>query len=112
MFKLPAYSVYIKINSDNQIVGITSSAFLKDPTGWIKIDEGYGLKYQLAQTRYLDQPIKKPGGAYNYKWENESIIEIPEEEKVSPMENVITQLDRVEAQMTYMAMMTDTLLEG
>lgn len=111
MFKLPAYSVYIKINSNNQIVGITSSAFLKDPAGWIKIDEGHGLKYQLAQTRYLDKPIKNPGRAFNYKWENESIIEIPEEEKVSPMKNIITQLDRVEAQMTYMAMMTDTLLE-
>ena len=36
------YKVYIKINSNNRIIAVNSSAFLIDLTDWIEIDEGSG----------------------------------------------------------------------
>lgn len=63
-----------------------------------------------------------PAGFVNIAVENDTVIEItvnqealdayiaslPEEEEFEPE---LTQLDRIEAQVTYTAMMTDTLLE-
>ena len=113
MFELPEYKVYIKIDNNNQIININSSAYLKDASGWIEIDKGQGFKYQHAQNYYLKKPIKKNRKNYNYKWENNQIVECSDEEiQQNNSIKQITQLDRIEAQITYTAMMTDTLLEG
>lgn len=63
-------SVYIKTNSDGYITNVGSDIFIKDLTGWTKIDEGYGNKYAHAQGRYFDKPLVDGFGNYNYKFEN------------------------------------------
>lgn len=60
--------VYIKINSNNEIIEVNSEIFILDLTGWIKIDEGYGDKYAHAQSQYFDKPLMDEEGHYNYKY--------------------------------------------
>jgi hypothetical protein len=67
--------VYIKVNEFNEIVDILSSVFLKNNTGWIMIDEGYGDKYAHAQSQYLDNSLTDMEGSYIYKFINGNIIQ-------------------------------------
>lgn len=70
--------VYIKVDNDNNITEITSSAFLFDPEGYICIDQGSGKdidKYAHAQNYYLAKPILDENNNYNYKYINNKIIE-------------------------------------
>ncbi|MBO5969530.1 MAG: hypothetical protein J6S14_13635 [Clostridia bacterium] len=60
--------VYIKINSQNLITAVNSSAFLTDITDWIFIDEGEGDRYTHAQSNYFPLPIVTDGGALRYKY--------------------------------------------
>ena len=60
--------VYIKFNSNHEIIEVGSSIFIKDLTGWIEIDEGYGDKYSHAQSQYFDKPLMNEDGTYNYKY--------------------------------------------
>lgn len=62
--------VYIKINSNNEIVKVGSSAFIKDLTDWIEIDEGFGDRYSHAQSQYFDKSLINEDGTYNYTYEN------------------------------------------
>lgn len=66
--------VYIKVNANNEIVEVGSSIFIKDLTGWIEIDEGYGDKYSHAQSQYFDKPLMNEDGTYNYKYEYNRVI--------------------------------------
>ena len=66
--------VYVKINADGYITEVGSDIFIKDLTGWTKINEGYGDKYAHAQSQYFDKPLVDGFGNYNYKYENGSII--------------------------------------
>lgn len=65
--KIEPFKVYVKINDNNEIIEINSNVFIKDTTGWIKIDEGFGDKYAHAQGNYFDKPIVNRDGTYNYK---------------------------------------------
>ena len=115
MFEMKPYEVYIKVNEDNLITSANSSAFLFDLAGWTKIDEGFGDKYHHAQGNYFPKPIMDDRGLYRYKFENNQIIERTQEELDAIEIKIIqtpSQLDIIEAQVTYTAMMTDTLLEG
>ena len=67
--------VYIKVNEFNEIVDILSSVFLKNNTGWIMIDEGYGDKYAHAQSQYFKDHLIDDNGNYRYKLENNKILE-------------------------------------
>ena len=106
--------VYVKTNDSGHITAVNSSAFLPDTTGWVEIDSGYGDKYHHAQGNYFPQPIMDERGIYRYKLVDGKPIERTQEEidadYVKP-ESIPTQLDRIEAQVTYTAMITDTLLE-
>ena len=62
--------VYIKVNANNEIVKVGSSAFIKDPTGWIEIDKGYGDKYAHAQSQYFEKTLTNEDGTNNYTYEN------------------------------------------
>lgn len=110
------YIVYVKPNSDGYIAAVNSSAFLTDTTKWVEIDSGYGDKYHHAQNNYFEKPIMTMGGAYQYKLMDSKAMECTAEEitkqelKNKPIEKP-SQLDIIEAQVTYTAMMTDTLLE-
>lgn len=67
--------VYIKINSNNEVIEINSEIFIKDLTNWIYIDSGFGDKYAHAQSQYLDKPIINDNGNYNYKYINGGVVE-------------------------------------
>lgn len=113
-FAINPYIVYIKTGDANRITAVNSSAFLPDTTGWTEIDSGYGDKYHHAQGNYFPQPIMDERGIYRYKLVGGKPVERTQEEMdadyVEPVA-VPTKLDRIEAQMLYTAMMTDTLIE-
>lgn len=108
------YIVYARVNDTECITAIDSSAFLSDTTGWTEIDSGFGDKYHHAQGNYFPQPLYDERGICRYKLVDSKPIERTQEEMdadyVEP-ESIPTQLDRIEAQVTYTAMITDTLLE-
>lgn len=112
--EMKPYIVYIKTDNTNRITAIDSSAFLSDTTGWTEIDSGYGDKYHHAQGNYFPQPIMDERGIHRYKLVDGKPVERTQEEMdadyIEP-EAVPTQLDRIEAQALYTALMTDTLIE-
>lgn len=74
-FEMQPYGVYIKIDTENRLIDINSSAFLADTSGWIKIDEGFGDRYHHAQGNYLPKPKMDERGRYRYKYKNDQIQE-------------------------------------
>lgn len=66
--------VYVRINANHEIIEVGSSIFIKDLTGWIEIDSGFGDKYAHAQSQYFSKPLMNENGTYNYKYENGRII--------------------------------------
>ena len=110
------YIVYVKTNGSGYITAVNSSAFLSDITGCIAIDEGSGDRHHHAQGNYFPLPIITDGGAYRYKLVDGQPVECTaeeiaaQEEALKPMDEP-TQADRIEAQVMYTALMTDTLLD-
>lgn len=80
--------VFIKVNENNEITDINSSIFLADAMGWIQLDSGNGDKYAHAQNNYLEKSIRDEYGRYNYKFIDDVVVEIAEEEKpeIKPVE--------------------------
>lgn len=58
--------VYVKTDSIGRIIAVNSDAFI-DPTGWIKIDEGSGVRYMHAQNNYFPHAIIDDRGIFRYK---------------------------------------------
>lgn len=109
------YDVYVLLDSLGHIVAINSSAFIADVTGWIKIDEGIGDKYHHAHGNYLGKPLMDEQGIYRYKLVDSFPVELTSEElaaEANKLPQTPSQLDRIEAQVAYTAMMTSTLLEA
>lgn len=77
------FKVYIKIDQNKCITDIISNLTLKDPTGYIEIDEGFGDKYCLAQGNYFPQEksLIDGQGRYNYKLIDKKVIELTDDEK-------------------------------
>ena len=50
-----------------------------DLTGWMKIDEGYGDRFSLAQSHYLDKPLYD-GAVPRYKLVDGKVVERTVEE--------------------------------
>lgn len=111
--------VYILLDEQNRITRIDGGYSISnvDTETWTFIDEGTGDRYNLCQSHYLEKGLMTEDGIYNYKYENGEVIERSAEEieaERQARENVPTeptQLDRVEAQTMWTALMTDTLLE-
>lgn len=51
------YVVYVRVDEQNRITEIQSSAFLASADGWIKIDSGFGDRYYHAQGNYLEKQL-------------------------------------------------------
>ena len=68
-------SVYVRVNENNEIVEVNSNIFIKDLTGWIKIDEGFGDKYAHAQSQYFDKPLINEDGMYSFKYINGKVVD-------------------------------------
>ena len=113
--EMKPYIVYVKTDDKNRIIAVNSSAFLRGTVGWIEIDSGYGDKHHHAQGNYFPQPIIDERGIYRYKLVDGKPVERTQEEMdadyaARPAPGA-TQLDRIEAQALYTALMTDTLIE-
>ena len=109
-----AYIVYAKTDAENRITCINSSEFISSTEGWTEIDSGYGDKYHHAQGNYFPLQIIDERGIYRYKLVDGKPVERTQEEMDAdyvPPEVKPTQLDRIEAQALYTALMTDTILE-
>lgn len=109
--------VYILLDEKERIVRIEGEYSLPaDLTGWVKIDEGYGDRFSLAQSHYLDGGLYTMQGIPRYKYKDGACVLRSEEEveadRAALPPTAPTQLDRVEAQVAYTAIMTDTLMEA
>ena len=67
--------VYIKVNSNNEVIDINSEIFIQDLTNWIYIDSGFGDKYAHAQSQYLDKPLINEDGQFTFKYINNKITQ-------------------------------------
>ena len=108
------YKVYISL-SNGYITSINSDIFLSEEEiqTMTEIDRGKGDKYAHAQSQYLEKGLVDEHGRYCYKFVAGKVVEVAEEEKptVKEPEQQATAQDKIEAQVMYTAMMTDTLLE-
>lgn len=109
------YRVYVKVDNDGRIIAINSSAFLSSLEGWQEIDSGYDDKYYHAQGNYFEKSLCDDYNIYRYKLVNGAPVERTQEEinaDYIELKQAPSQLDIIEAQITYTAMMTNTLLEA
>lgn len=108
------YKVYVSL-SDGYITSINSEIFLSQDEiqTMTEIDKGQGDKYAHAQSQYLEKGLVDEHGRYNYKYVEGKVIVVAEAEKptIKEPEQQATAQDKIEAQVMYTAMMTDTLLE-
>lgn len=116
-FEMPKSRVYILLDEKERIVRVEGEYSLpSDLTGWVQFDEGYGDRFSLAQSHYLDGGLYTMQGIPRYKYEGGACVlrseaELADDRDALPKPQP-SQLDRVEAQATYTAMMTDTMMEG
>lgn len=108
------YKVYVSLQ-DGYITSINSEIFLsqEEMSTMTEIDQGQGDKYAHAQSQYLEKGLVDEKDRYNYKFVEGKVVEVAEEEKptIKEPEQQATAQDKIEAQVMYTAMMTDTLLE-
>lgn len=113
-YKNNEYKVYISLQ-DGYITSINSEIFLsqEEMDSMAEIDQGQGDKYSHAQSQYLEKGLVDKQGRYNYKYVEGKVVEVAEEDKptIKEPEQQATAQDKIEAQVMYTAMMTDTLLE-
>lgn len=110
--------VYARIDGAGRIIAIDGGytiSNIKDFTDWTLIDEGNGDKYNLCQSNYLPGPIMDERGIYRYEYVDGEVVERSAAAMDADWHEPIyepTQLDRIQAQTMWTALMTDTLLEG
>jgi hypothetical protein len=76
----PKSRVYVQTDSDSRVLRLEGEYSLPaDLTGWIKIDEGYGDRFSLAQSHYLDKPLYD-GAVLRYKLVDGKVVERTAEE--------------------------------
>ena len=110
--------VYVLLDEQNCITRIEGQYSLPaDLTGWTLIEEGAPCdRLNLAQSHYLDGGLRTLDGIMRWKYEDGACVlrsdaEIAADRDALPKPQP-SQLDRIEAQATYTAMMTDTMYGG
>lgn len=72
--------VYVLLDSESRVLRLEGEYSLPaDLTGWIKIDEGYGDRFALAQSHYLALPLYD-GAVLRYKFVDGKVVERTAEE--------------------------------
>lgn len=109
--------VYVLLAGDKitRCEGGYTMSNIRNIENWTLIDEGNGDKYNLCQSNYFDGGLYTDDGICRWKYvDGECVLrtdaEIEADRAASPAA-APSQLDTIEAQVTYTAMMTDTLLE-
>lgn len=109
--------VYALLDAENRVTRIEGEYSLPaDLDGWTLIEEGVPCdRLNLAQSHYLDPPLYTEDGLLAWRYDTGELVlrtdEELEAERSALPEPAPSQLDRIEAQTTYTALMTDTLLE-
>ena len=76
----PKSRVYVQTDSDSRVLRLEGEYSLPaDLTGWTKIDEGYGDRFSLAQSHYLEKPLYD-GAVPRYKLVDGKVVERTAEE--------------------------------
>ncbi|MCC2176643.1 hypothetical protein AAAV51_04520 [Agathobaculum butyriciproducens] len=76
----PKSRVYVLLDSESRVLRLEGEYSLPaDLTGWTKIDEGFGDRFSLAQSHYLDKPLYD-GAVLRYKLVDGKVIERTAEE--------------------------------
>ena len=76
----PKSRVYVQTDSESRVLRLEGEYSLPaDLAGWVKIDEGFGDKYALAQSHYLDKPLYD-GAVLRYKLVDGKVVERTAEE--------------------------------
>lgn len=94
------YIVCVKVDEQNRVVSINSSAFVSDMTGWEQIDTGTGDRFHHAQGNYLPLPLMTEQGAYRYKLVNGKPTERSAEElaaDITALQPAPSDSDRIAA---------------
>lgn len=80
-FERPKSRVYVLCDEAGRVLRLEGEYSLpNDLTNWIKIDEGNGDRYALAQSHYLPHPLFTPDGLHRYKLVDGAVVERSEEE--------------------------------
>ena len=76
----PKSRVYVLLDSESRVLRLEGEYSLpNDLTNWIKVDEGYGDRYALAQSHYLEAPLYD-GSVLRYKLIDGKVVERSAEE--------------------------------
>lgn len=76
----PKSRVYVLLDSESRVLRLEGEYSIpSDLTGWTKIDEGYGDRFSLAQSHYLDKPLYD-GAVLRYKLVDGKVVERTAEE--------------------------------
>lgn len=117
MFEMQKSRVYVLLDEQSRITRIEGQYSLPaDLTGWTLIEEGTPCdRLNLAQSHYLDGGLYTNNGVLRWKLENGACVLRSEEEIAADLaalpEAAPSPLDKLEAQVAYTAIMTDTLME-
>lgn len=117
MMVRPVSHVYALTDENERIVRIEGEYSLpSDLTGWVLVEEGTPCdRLNLAQSHYLEGGLRTMDGILRWKLEDGKCVLRSEEELAADIlalpKPEPSQMDRIEAQVAYTAMMTDTLVE-
>ena len=108
--------VFILTDEQNRVIRIEGEYTLpQDLKDWILIEEGEPCdRLNLAQTHYLEKGLMTDDGIYQYKYIDDTVTERTQAEIDADRQDipiVPTDAERLEAQVMYTAVCTDTLLE-
>lgn len=74
-FEMPKSRVYVLLDEKERIVRVEGEYSLpSDLTGWVQIDEGYGDRFSLAQSHYLDGGLYTHQGVPRYKYDGGACV--------------------------------------
>lgn len=105
--------MYVLSDSEGRILGLTQEE-IGGTTGWVETSREALTVHTGKTIPEMMDGLMTPDGIPQYKLVGE-YAELRTQEEISadiqPQEQTPTQLDRIEAQTLYTALMTDTLIE-
>ena len=108
--QIPKSRVYVLLDSESRVLRLEGEYSLPaDLTGWIKIDEGYGDDFALAQSHYLDKPLYTNNGILRYKLVDNQPVERDDDEiaaDIAKIPKAVTPSEQLRADVDFIAAMT------
>lgn len=109
-FDTQTSKVYIQTDAAGRILrcegGYTTPA---DLTGWIKIDEGTGDRYNLCQSHYFDR-LYTDDGIPRYRWDGTAAVERSAEEIAADRAQIViepTETEQLRADVDFLLMLQE-----